>query len=1008
MKHFLLILFTPLLATQTMAVSVAKLAQRKKWAQAGVFKEEGELMRRIQTAQSPPDPDYFQKFRAELSKLAQEEHTLAKSRGIIKNSLIKLPVDTFGFFVATGAVNFISMWENAGGNPLAFQEQVLNLKDPVASLSFYSFMVANGFYINFRQEKLSPKLAPEMKALVMRRLSYQAMAAGSLASSVIGDIGISIKSCAALLLSPSNDPETIKKMDAMCGEANHIWTAHNMTQKYIPQIFSLLVVQAGTEVVQGAVNTTISATAQGLFKTLVAAGEKTGFEMLFVRLALSATPSKLAIQSIALIGKITQFTFFVGVDHLLNNTLTRGFNNAFKPLVFKYSDQFGLDKYFEMGGKYAWNLDRITKSKKLFDITARKDKNSVEGEYSFDQFKTAFPQEIRNFTTQLQDWRTHLNSNAETELNSWMSMTTRIINQIQLSEDFYKSYIKNLYTTSSFLYRMTLPEENSRRIERFPRTNQTGYPYRPLPLFGVTFKPWEGSNITEDKAYITSPTLTENEQSKHLVSSAGEILCLAEFYKLNMRPESQALADRTLEALKSGVPAQQGLALEKFVKEYEKSLVNNNVEFRRFGKLLLQRIGNPQPKLNAGEAFSAAYQLENKAQFESADFDLVDMKLKINLSDAGQYLTHAMVCGGKKGQIKDYTSLSGEIKWWEPDFLPPAVVNQTGQEFCAATGKGVSGTDFYTRTLTNPVTNEVSKNVTSYLTKNLKSNLLGDYRRENAEGDFETWWRENALAELPSVLEKWDEGYAKTVNLAMANIFDQKSFFTWGVDRLTQFNWFNENLLSSNLVDSFRFEKEFYLQTIHIVLTKMKYNLPAHTESILNEAKKVVIGQPSAILSPLTKSEYVDISNALENMIAELAKPVTQLKHEDQLKPDSDLKTSDLNYKKYVALKQKYEDAISKLEASVGLRGTKLFPAVPGQDSKTPVYEEIKIENPSFEQAVVQSASAGLRNIEENISKYVRMKVLMRRGLSFTKEELLDKHNKEVKKNCIHSTGSGC
>ncbi len=1035
MKHFLTGLITLLFAAQSMAVSMSKLAQRQKWTQTAAHAEEDaqQLLERIQFNPAKPDPNYFQKFRIELNRLAQEEQIVAKEKGVFSHSLMKLPVDTFGFFVATGAINFMTMWNNAGGNPLLFQEQVLNLKDPVATLSFYSFMAANGFYSEFKTNRLSSSLTPEMQALKIRGIAYHAMAAGSLASSIVADLGSTIKSCANSWLPAKPHPalngsllekfnEEKQKSDQLCNQANQIWSTRNLSQKYLPQIFSLLIVQGATEVLQNSANQTISVGAKALYSSLLKAGEKAGFEMLFVRIAFSATPSRLAIQSFAIVGKLTQFAFFVGVDHLLSNTLTRGFNNLFKPLLFKFFDESYLNGLFEVGGKYQWDTAKISKLRPLFDPTSRPNKDSVEGVYSFEKFETSLPEEIKNFTTQLQGWRDHLNSDAETNLNSWLTMTTRIINQLQVSEAFYKTYLTNLFSTSNISYRIQLPETDSAHLSTSAYNNIPIYPYRTLPLFGVRFIATPGSNLKEENAYLSNPSDLEKLQSQFLVATANQIINENKIKSFHIPNELADLATQTVQSLLSGNPTLQGIALQKFMVEYKRSISNNNVEFRLFGKYLTALIGNPSPRLNQGEGFNAAFVLENKSQLQTADFDLVDSTVKVNFTDAGQYLSHAMICGDSQGLIKENTSLHGRIKWWEPDFLPPSIVTTNAKEICAATSHGVSSETFYTQTLTNPTTNKTYKNMTDYLVHNLDPAVLGDYRDKEKIADFNAWWRSHVMAQIPATLENWDKGYSELVDQAMGNIFDQKSLINKTVDRLTQFNWLNDNLMGSSLVDSFRFEKEFYLQTINLVRTKAKFNLPAKGNvNILNESKKIALGEKGSVLSRLTQKEYQEISTTLELLISELAKPVVYLNHDDQIRSDEELKkdsayanrtASQLDYKKYLALETQFENAVSALEATVGLKvlqkSSDAMP-LPGQDSPQDVdkYEPVDLKTLNFEQGVVQAATAGLRNISENISKYVRMKVLMRRGLTFTKEELVKFQKNEKKQACAQST-HGC
>lgn len=1093
MKQLIVLLITSLFTMQAMAITMSKLAQKRKWQQSARMAEKGAedleaLLKRMQVEQTPVDLNYFQKIRLELNKLAAEEAEVAKTRGVLKSSLIKLPVDTAGFFIATGAINFMAMWNKSGGNPLVFQEQVMNLTDPLATFSFYSFMVANGFYTNFKSDRLAIDLTPETKALALRRISYQAMAAGSFASSVSADIGASIGACAKSWLHPKpasvmvseKEKAEIDKLDKGCDKALEIWTARKMTEKYLPQIFSLLIVQGATEFLQEGVNKGISMSAKGLYKTILAAGERYGFKMLFVNVALSATPSGWFVKGISIVGKVMQFGFFVGVDHAINNTVTRGFNNFFKPLTFKAFDQIGLDMNFEVGGKYQWNVEKISRLREMFDPTARPDKRTAEGVFSFEHFTDNFPKEIRNFTAQLQIWRDHLNSNAEGDLNSWLAMTNRILTQMQISETYYSTYLKNLFVTSTISYRVNLPEKNPAKLPKEAFNNIPVYPYKTLPLFGVTYVPWAGSNVKEENAYLAMPAETEKGQAWLLKTIATKmrskevaerVSYSSESEKMEMKPvkwfhipgPNRELAEKTLDALQTGNPAVQGLALKEFMAAFKRSIVNNDVEFRKFGYHLLGFIGKPDPKLYEGEGFNAAFELENKTQLESADFDLNDMDQRTNLSTPGQYLTHAMACGYHEGFIQEYALLNGSS---DPDFRPPAIVLNQPKELCAQNGGSALSEDFYTKRITNPKTNLYYPNINSYITQNINPYILGDYRELDKDklkiADIPKWWSERVMSKIPPVLKKWDAEYASLVDAMMTNMFETKVIHTGYmgqiiptapkltrvVDKLTQFNWFGDNLFGSTISESYQFEKEFYLQTVNMVRTKMKFDLPLHGEtSMLNEAKKIAIGESSKYLKPLNAPEYVNISSALNALIEELAKPVTYLNPDDQIKSDkqleeerktaagkakADLEDTQLNYKRYLDLEAKYENAVSALEATVGLKtaskaASDLFSDLPGQETETKdekktaplqtgviTYVPVKIEKPNFEQGVVMAAAEGLRNIEENIAKYVKMKVLMRRGLTFTKDELAKFQQTAVqqaaatKQTCVKAIGGGC
>ena len=77
------------------------------------------------------------------------EQMNAQKEGIFLSTTKRFTPESLTFFVAIGGVTFNSMWLKSHGDPLAMERHILSLKDPIAHLSFYAFMAANGFYINF-------------------------------------------------------------------------------------------------------------------------------------------------------------------------------------------------------------------------------------------------------------------------------------------------------------------------------------------------------------------------------------------------------------------------------------------------------------------------------------------------------------------------------------------------------------------------------------------------------------------------------------------------------------------------------------------------------------------------------------------------------------------------------------------------------------------------------------------------------------------------------------------
>lgn len=987
LKQILTICLLICFSTSGFAVSAKVLKQGQRFAKVS---DAGKLLERLNFESTPLPLNYFQKIRIELNKAAQAEAVAAKNNGVMVNSLLRLTPDTLGFFVATGAVNFMTMWNASSGNPLLFQQQVIGLKDPIANLSFYSFIAANGFYSNWQTSKLT-KMSPQAREMAMRKISYAGMAAGSLASSVTADIGASITACSKTLLT-NTTAENKAVDDSACETALKVWSVRNLTQKYLPQIVSLMVVQAATEFTHKGV----AWSAQKFLGVLKSIGVKTGLKISAIDVVLYATPGKFGIQLFKIAGQVTQFALFVSVDHLLNDTLTRGLNNILKPALFKTFDMYTLNSLFAVGTKYQWDIDKISTLTPMVFPENRSNVKSNEAYLNFNDFSKKFPAEIANFTERMQEWRDHLNSNAEQDLSEWMNLTTRMYNQVQISEKFYDSFLSELFTFSNISYRTQLPASDSQSLPMKSVINTTGFPYRTLPLYGVKFIPWinndgKTTNVAEDQAYILFPKETEKAQSDYLREFATTMLKSNDYQNLKFTPIHKEFMNSMLQKLMSTIPTEQGAALKNLV---EYPILQNqiglqavsNQSFIKLRAAMLNKIGIPQAKLNRGEGFSEAFILANKAQIEAADFDGASLiTSNTSMFNAGSILMQQMICGGSIGKIQNYEIGKTDITVWQPDFISPTIVTSQAKEFCSTKNR-INDEDFYTTVSTNS-NGQTFKNPVDFIVQNMDMTVLGNYKDKTKKTDFSAWWANNVLYPILPNLEHWEKNYSNLVTKLDENLFShQKITITSLVDDLTLNNWGSHNILPSKISDSFKFETEFYLRTMNLVVSKK-----ANTNS-----------------SQL-------ILTSLDQMLSELKKTVTQLDIKYQTLTDDQLQAvlsdenknveyeKQLNYKRYLSFKENFEQGISKFEASVGLKKEEPLAI----DNDKSVFQDIKVANSNFEQTVVSTAVQGLHSIEASISRYVRMKLLIRYGLKFSTEDNKKSQDEAVRQACTRGA-LGC
>ena len=960
-----------------------------------------ELIQKISLDSNSAGSNYFQKMRIELNKLAAEEHQNAKRLGLLTHSTLKMPIDAFGFFIATGAINFMTMWTRAEGNPLLFYEQIMSQKDPLTHISFYAFMLANGYSTQIFTERLDkkyPDLSPAARATELRRISYLALAAGSFASTVVSEIGSTIRSCT--LSWDKNSKVPVEESNAICNQALEQWSLYNKTPQYLTQISTMLIVQAATEFVQATTEGAIKLGASALYQTLKGLEYSRGFHLVAVEMALYATPGKVAVKSVSVLGKLTQFTFFVGVDHAINNTVTRGLNNIVKQLWFTLFDKSYLDCYLAWGNLYKWNEKEISTHDPACGLTI----DSVE-------YKKYIAEELNDFKTQMQGWRTHLNSNVELDLNGWLERTNRIIKQSKLTEEFYSAYLSQLFDTANAYYRIGLPENDPNKLTRKTFSNKTEYPFRALPLFGINFVPWtKDSEIKADSAQYLYPYDTEQAQSKMLKAFA-EQLSLTELTKeINLSHFEKELIQNLIDSLKTGQPITQGQALKNYMGYYSqtqqvgRSQTYKRIGFEKFSKFLFEKIGKPNPKLLEGQGFGAAFELKNDKEFELADFDLDKLSKGYKFKNPTDFLIYSMACGSENSKIKDYKYFSGKITLWAPDFIAPKLISlQNESDVC---NQITSSDDLYKKKIIHPKTQKEYKNFIHYLANHIDPAYIGNYKDPSNKRNslFSKWWENNGLAVTKNYLLYEDKVYQNLIKELDKNIILENEVTVKTVlDYVTQMNFSNTNIMSHSLLQSYRFDAKFYLHLIDVVKNKKPIKIGfGNAPSLLNEAKKLSLQKGSSVLTELSSRTLIEANLSLEGLIAFLLTPSREIK-----------------YSQYAAAAENFRNKLSEIEASVGLKIKKtsqneldLFP-MPGAEnqqksnSQSYVFEDAQLIDLNLEQTIIKSSVLGLIELEQEIARFVRMKVLMTQGLTFTDEDAKQLAQKSFNQACSTSL-RGC
>ena len=199
--------------------------------------------------QTTSDSSVLDKLREALKEDAMKEHAQSQKDGWFKSANHRFAPESITFFLATGLVIYETAWGKSHGDPVAMERHILSLKDPIASMSFYAFMQANGFYMNKKSKGLPASMDQGTRAQMMRRFSYGGMVWGSLASSLISDVFSPFKPCLDKMFSSDyrNENHLQERCEKDLSASFAQWNLRNKFGQYAPQIISLILSQKASE-----------------------------------------------------------------------------------------------------------------------------------------------------------------------------------------------------------------------------------------------------------------------------------------------------------------------------------------------------------------------------------------------------------------------------------------------------------------------------------------------------------------------------------------------------------------------------------------------------------------------------------------------------------------------------------------------------------------------------------------------------------------------------------------
>ncbi len=886
-------------------------------------------------------------IREALNAMDAKAQAIAQKDGVFLSTTKRFAPESLAFFIAIGGITFNSMWIKSHGDPLAMERHILSLKDPIAHLSFYTFMQTQGFYMDFfTKRKGLTAMDPTTRSQMMRRLTYQGMAVGSLFSSIAADLGQSGKMCIDQWLLGKTDEASLES----CNQAWKTWTLRGKFAQYFPQIIALWASQAAVESVEagarwGFEKVTHSNAAKNILSKdyLV----KAAYKITAADVVLATAGGGFFLKSIKLVGKVSRFSLFVGVDHFLANYTYRPVNNLIKPALFDF-DAMAINSLWQEADRGDWD------SKKM------KNPRNLE----------KFEKEIENFAVQMQQWREHLNMDAETDIAGWMEMTKEILNQVDYAYKYYKGFSDTLFQTLNIGHQIrneTLAPSAATIISR--------YPLRILPFYGVSTGPYKPVGGKVEDLYITSPNELEKRQREHIVLVATKFKEFLAVLKGNEAEKLNSILQKLLS--QNELKMSSGLnELNQIVSAEEMTDTSNN--FRRFSpefnkamEGLRNFLGDPLPVVYPFAGYSQAFAANSIFQITSlaADYSKWSLNQNFSFNKEADLMMYKIICGKPSASL--YKVALAGIDFFAPQFDPPNMMNPTRDKdrevFCESK---INTNSLYS-------TKIGSKTLQEYMLANLNYSVIGDFREKNPTDSFDKWWTKTAKQPINSEFKKFDERFKKLFEVAYANFFDQRSFFKFFVDGLNQSRYLPKSLKASLQVES-----DFYLQLLNRSLIESTIAPKSEGFNYLEKSRNSSESLNYVSIYNLPLPEIQKLRALIESYYFFVMQP-------------------NVNFDQYIAHSKKIDSSINEILVALKLKKIVLTAATdqvedlsaPASNSGTEIsqknYEDVIVQNPTYRQRIAVAAVKGLKQVESEIRRFIRMRIVLSQSLELDAKEFM-------------------
>lgn len=923
-------------------------------------------------------------LRNELNRISSLEQAKAEKDGVFKNVNKRFPSESLTFFIAIGLVTYNSMWIKSHGDPLAMERHILSLKDPIAHLSFYTFMQANGYYMHWGTKKHGLNtMDPATRRQMMTRLSYEGMAIGSIASSIIADLGHSGKMCVDSWIKGKTDELSI----ASCDQAWAQWTLRNKFVQYFPQIIALWVSQAATTVLETGIFKgfdTVNKTSlmQRLLKNdfLV----KSAYKITGADVAMTFASGTWSVKAIRLVGKITKFSMFVGVDHLLSPYIYRPLNSLLKPVFFD-DDVKKINDLWLAADKNNWDQSKLSQTAPI----------------------ETFEKEIENYTNQMQQWREHLNSDAEADIAGWMEMTKKILNQMDYAYKYYRGFAGSVFENN-------LIQQKIQNKELAPTAANllNGYPYRTLPFYGVRPGAYKAIGGQLEDFYLLNPNELEMRQKEHVIATAKKYQSSD---KVGLRKHEIKILNNIIDKLLTDDHNRIASGLNDLnnISELKQMYVaatgswedssGLSLAFQDLTYKMRKELGNPQPVVYPLAGYSQAFAANSIYQViaETADFSKWSKSGNYSFNKEADLMLYSMICGPNQAAL---SRIKLGVDFFNPQFNPPALLNYNSDrsEFCT---KRKTTENLYSSAINGKSLQDFLKSDLNYSILDTSPTLTTIKGKATEKPSaFDQWWFKNTKEPMNHEFKKFDKEFQELVKLSYNNFFEIRDLDTSSTKGMfkTYYDMFKTAAdrlnfsmhLPRSINDVVKAETRVYIQLLSRTLLKTA-PVP-HNKNI-----KSIRYENSNDLSFMNYVEFATRTSkeiSFSPLYDGVPKELEKLDQLIAIYP-SFLAQESLNFNSYIAHSKKIDTAINDVLVLHGLKkissafveteDLSASAAASGTENSDKVYEDVPVQNLTYKQRVAIAAIRGLRQVEADVRRFIRMKVMLSQSLEVETEEFM-------------------